>query len=177
MDQQAKQISKEDLLGKMNEAYNSLIARIKSIPMEDASGSKVYGELTIKDVLAHLAGWANLEAGHIENALDGKPFERASVAYGVYPEGADNDELIDKINARMFEQNKDRSPDEVLDDFSKAHARLVAVVERLSDKDLNDPQRFPWLGGSSIAGAIAGNSYEHYQEHGELIRKGLSAVS
>jgi hypothetical protein len=52
--------------------------------------------------------------------------------------------------------------------FEAAHAQVEVLVRRLSDVDLNDPARFPWL-GYPAADNIAGNSFGHYREHAEWL--------
>jgi hypothetical protein len=77
-------------------------------------------------------------------------------------------------NKLPFEQNRGRSLDTVLTEFQQAFEKLLAVVEHLSDEDLNTPGRFP---GTSVERppwrAIAVHSYNPDQEHIEMIRTWL----
>ena len=62
----------------------------------------------------------------------------------------------------------------MLAEFQQAFAKLLAVVARLSNEELNSPGRFP---GTSVERppwqAIAVHSFEHDREHMEMIRTWL----
>lgn len=120
------------------------------------------GGWSIKDNLAHLTAWERyMLLGH----LQGQP---ASEAFGL-------DEItaewhFDQINAALFERNRDRSLDDVM---QSARATHQAVVDYLADvpfetlmrqKMEDDPQKRPLLDW------IAGDTYLHYEEHLEAIR-------
>jgi hypothetical protein len=39
------------------------------------------------------------------------------------------------------------------------------LIEGAAEEDLFDPKRFGWTNGQPFADWIAGDTYEHYQEH------------
>jgi hypothetical protein len=61
-----------------------------------------------------------------------------------------------------------------LADFHRSYARAYSVVEALTEEDLIDPQRFAWRKGDPLWHMVAGNTWEHYQEHRESIENWLT---
>ena len=80
----------------------------------------------------------------------------------------------DEINERFYQQNKDRPLADVLATFRTLYQSVLETVEAMSEETLNAP--FPWRkDGNPIWPLIAGNTYGHYQEHGNIIRSWLSS--
>jgi hypothetical protein len=81
----------------------------------------------------------------------------------------------DERNIPIHEQNKDLILDEVLAESNRVFERLWELVSQLDDEVLTEASRFdqmpedwePWQ-------VIAGNTYEHYQEHIPDIRAWLA---
>ncbi len=72
----------------------------------------------------------------------------------------------------MYEANKDRSVQEVLDDSRRVFQQLVAAIDALPETDLNDPNRFPWLEGQSLTSV---DFFSHFhEEHEPDLRAWLS---
>lgn len=127
------------------------------------------GQRSVKDVLAHIAAWERRCVGWIETGLHG---ETPSL-----PEAGYEWEDIDGLNEKTFQENLDRSLQDVLADSHQAYELLLAEVHRLSEADLTEPRRFAWTeGGTSLVPYVAANSYEHYHEHAEQIREWIEKV-
>ena len=72
----------------------------------------------------------------------------------------------------MYQADKDRSVQEVLDDSPPVFQQLVAAIQALPESDLSDPTRFPWLGGKSLTGV---DFFSHFhEEHEPDLRAWLS---
>ncbi len=142
---------------------DSLIA-----PLSDAQLCQpgLAGGWSVKDVLAHIAAWEKRCLDGIETGLRG--------GTPIWPEAGYTWQDTDRLNEETFQENKDRSLEDVQTESRKSYEQFLALVERLSDEDLNDPQRFPWTEGESILAFIADNSYNHYREHSEQIRAWLA---
>jgi len=87
-----------------------------------------------------------------------------------WPKGLDDDQ----VNAIIFERERERSLPEVLEDWRQTHRQLMEAVQAMSDDELFF-QKAAWLGDAPFAESIAGNSYEHQQEHAGQIRVWLDA--
>jgi hypothetical protein len=91
-----------------------------------------------------------------------------------YPAELDEDDEVDEINAWIYKANRDRPLADVLNDSREVFQQLVAEVSALSDEQLNDPQRFPWLEGERLSGAFIFGHF--HQEHEPDMRAWLARV-
>src|SRR5690349_10685387 len=119
-----------------------------------------------KDNLAHLSEWMNSLMGyHIDRR---SPEE----VMGLTPEQAAGWDM-EIINPVLFERNKDRPIQDVLDELKQTYERLVAKLNSMSFEDLlkprhaDDPERRPLLMW------VLGDTSEHFLEHRETIEKML----
>lgn len=72
----------------------------------------------------------------------------------------------DERNAMIYQQNSQRSLQEIVQEGQSSYTDLLEAVQRLSDEDLNDPHHFKYMPEDWIPWQIfAGNSFEHYQDH------------
>ena len=160
------------LLAEMQLAKAELDGLVGGLDDATMEGPSMYEDLNIKDVLAHIACWVDLEATWLEGSLKGEPIIRFAPGFEL-SEDADHRALVDGINDKAYQENKDKPLLEITSGFHAAHDRLVKIVGGMSERDLLDPDRFDWSRGEPVWTSIAENSYEHYREHADLIRQGL----
>ena len=122
------------------------------------------GVWSVKDVLAHIAFW-ELYAVNILR----------SIARGETPLLPADDET-ERKNASVVAQYYQRSLAAVISDWQQAREDMLDALEDLDDEVLNDPNYFPWSAGRSLLDRIAGNSFDHEQEHIEQIRAWIQEV-
>jgi hypothetical protein len=120
----------------------------------------------VKDHLIHIAAWEHYLIALLEGA------DRHQ-AMGV---GSDFDET-DAINAAAWAMHRNKTPEEALDFFHQAHARMLKLLRTMSDDDLRLPYNHyqPSEPRDSADNRpaldwVAGNTYEHYAEHIDWIR-------
>jgi len=87
------------------------------------------------------------------------------------------DDSTERNNASVVAQYYQRPLAAVISDWQEAREDLLEALEDLDDEDLNDPSRFPWSPGRSLLDRIAGNSFDHEQEHIEQIRAWMQSVT
>lgn len=154
-------MKKSELVKRMRTTRAEFERLLEELEPNQMTQSGVAGGWSVKDMLAHIAWYQREEA-----ELFGETGVEASPLWEV-PQ--------DPRNELLFEQNRDRPLDEVLTEFRQAFEKFLAVVERLSDEDLNTLGRFP---GTSVERppwrAIAVHSYDHDREHIEMIRTWLA---
>ncbi len=127
-------------------------------------------EWSVKDIVIHVTFYERWLDKALRAALAGRPYTPT-----------DLDELpIDTRNARIFAENRARDLDETLAAERLAYERLVESVERLPESDLLDPARGPQLlapfwDDQTIWQSVAGETYEHYDEHMPSIRAWLAS--
>jgi RimJ/RimL family protein N-acetyltransferase len=149
-------MDKTSLLADIRRAHAAFEAAASSLD-DDAWLSEVpdMGGWTRKDVLAHVEWWSDhssrvvtaLVAGHEPYPRGGEPFD------------------IDVHNARLLDESRARSLDDVRRGEAETYRRVVAAVEAATEGDLFEAGRFDWLGGETLAQTVAADTSEHYAEH------------
>ena len=69
------------------------------------------------------------------------------------------------INEQIFEERREHSWQQVLDDAEHTYAALTEHVRAIDAQALLDPQRFAWNNGQTLAASILGNGFWHPIEH------------
>ncbi len=157
--------SKAALLDRMQESYTAFEALLAPLNTEQLCTPGVNGEWSIKDILVHLTVWQKrvstwLEAltRHQESPLD----------------PIDDDKKMNAFNDATFAANRARPLSEVQADFRATVQRLEEQTRRTEQDDLFTPGRFAWFGGEPLWKNIAGNTFEHYEEHAPVIQVWLA---
>ncbi|HLI08840.1 MAG TPA: ClbS/DfsB family four-helix bundle protein [Ktedonobacteraceae bacterium] len=161
----AETMTRGVLLGNIQEGYNQLEALLASLSEEQMLMPEVNGPWSVKDNIAHLTAWHNYTLERLGSLLAGE--EPPAFMPGLTTE--------DEENEYIYQQNKNHPLAEVLTGFRASYQRMYNTVQALSEEMLN--RHFPGRTNSYPAWRfIAGNTYEHYQEHGDIIRDWLSRV-
>lgn len=161
--------TKADLLARTRAGHAEWTALLASVPAARLAeaGADGAGELSVHDLIAHVAYWERRAADLLEAAaarradpprdgIDGLPF--------------------DERNAAILAVNRDRPLADIRAEAAGAHARIIRAIEALSDAELNDPNLVPWLEGQPLWHAIAAeNTYLHYAHHAANLRAWLGA--
>jgi uncharacterized damage-inducible protein DinB len=87
--------------------------------------------LTIKDLLAHIAGWDELFADRMERVIAGQMNTIVSVG-------------LDEHNAALAEARRDWSLEQAIDAFTGERARCLAVLERVPTDLFHQWLYLPW---------------------------------
>ncbi|HET6596062.1 MAG TPA: ClbS/DfsB family four-helix bundle protein [Anaerolineales bacterium] len=117
-----------------------------------------------KDNLAHLTEWMNSLMGY---HMDKRPAHEVMRLTEDQTRGWD----MEVINPVLFERNKDRSIEDVLDELKQTYEKLLAKLDATSFEDLlkarhaNDPEKRPLLLW------VLGDTSEHFAEHREVIER------
>lgn len=162
-------IGKKQLLAEMQSEQAAWLALLDEIGEENMTQPEVAGGWSIKDIVAHLTGWRRRTVLRFRAALDPTVDMTPD-----YPAELDEDDEVDEINAWIYKANRDRPLADVLNDSREVFQQLVAEVSALSDEQLNDPQRFPWLEGERLTGAFIFGHF--HEEHEPDMRAWLSRV-
>lgn len=124
---------------------------------------------SIKDVIAHLWGWQQISIARMEGGVfDREPeFPKwVMELHGVWEENAD------QTNARIYEINHEQPWSEVHRNWREGFLRFLELGNKISERDLLDGGRYPWLKGYSLAFILVA-SYDHHQEHFEKLTNWL----
>ncbi|MBF6589541.1 MAG: ClbS/DfsB family four-helix bundle protein [Ktedonobacterales bacterium] len=135
--------------------FDALLAQVDATRMLQPIGEDQH---TGKDILAHLTAWEQRLIGWLEAAQRGAPPQ--------IPEVGATWADMDLLNERTLAENRDRSLAEVAADSRRSFERLIATVERFSDADLTEPDRYTGFDVQPLWRRIAaGPGYGHYQAH------------
>lgn len=158
-----ERMDRSTLLVRMQEAHADLEAALAAAPVGRLTEPDVTGEWSVRDLLNHIAFWE-------QQAL-----RRLSLAPAGQPSLPSDEAEMHRVNAESVAAGRGRSPAEALAAHHQAYAELLATVSALGDDELNDTARFG--DGEAVWQKIAGDSYEHYEEHAGEIRAWLDRTA
>ena len=122
------------------------------------------GEWTFKDLTSHLAGWRNARIPAYE-----------AVGRGEHPPSPPwpaELEDTDEINVWLQQRDRGLTVDEALAAYDSSFERLAAAIEQLPEAAADDPNAFPYLGGTAVVDV---DFTEHlHDEHEPSIRAWLA---
>jgi hypothetical protein len=154
-------IAKATLLDNIQNGYKQFEALLTPLSEEQMTIPAVNSTWTVKDNIDHLTAWQEYLLNQLQGILDGQ-------RPPAFMPGLSEDE----INDGFYQENKDRPLAVVIADFRLSYQRVLASVQSISEEALNAP--FPWSkSDTAVWGFIAGNTHEHYEEHGGIIRRWL----
>ena len=107
------------------------------------------GRWSAKDHLAHLSWWRSRNARLMDAVRTG----------GELPPSVQDDAQ----NAVIYEENRDRSAEDVRNDARESWQRLRSAVEACSDSDLALPH--PYAPGFQLWSTVPGNGHGHLGQH------------
>jgi hypothetical protein len=146
-------VDKQQLLKRLDKAWTGLKDSYAGLSEAQLSEPGVTGTWSVKDILAHVMTWEREALKHLPLVLSGGKPPRYSVTYGG----------IDAFNAKMTEQNKELSLDEVLRQMDDTHRKLVGFIESAPDDQ--------FIGETRFRHRLRLDTYSHYPKHAESIRK------
>jgi hypothetical protein len=164
----SEQIDKASILKEIHTSYAALEEILAPLDKTQMTTKGVIDDWSIKDMLAHISSWHHRLLTWLDAAIQ-----------NVEPaiSGPDSVEEMDALNAQFYQENKSRPLDEVLTDFRTTHQQIMDIIQAMREEDLISPQRFAWTQGSPLWQLIAGDTYEHYQEHRKQIQEWLATTT
>ncbi len=156
---------KKELMAAIEREWKALMGVVAKLDERKMTASDA-GGWSPKDNLAHLAEWMNVLMGY---HMDRRPAHEVIGVSEDVTKGWD----MEIINPVLFERNRDRSTQDVLDDLKREYLTLANKLESMTFEDLlkprhaDDPEKRPLLLW------VLGNTTEHFAEHREVIEKNL----
>lgn len=155
-----------DALREQIEAWEALIASLEQDQLSQPLGES---DLSVKDTLAHLHAWQERSVARLEAGLQDRPPEYPAWVPDIEP---DDVEVTDKINAWLYDTYHDFPWEDVYRHWLEGYLRVVELGEDLSERDLLDGSRYPWLSGFNLADTLLA-TYDHHQEHYDYVTRDL----
>ena len=156
--------TKSEMLAQIEETRAHLVSLISRLSEAQMTEAGVQDAWSIKDMLAHIAAWERLTLDRLEAAFLGRPLGYKLIR---------SDRDVDEMNARVYEQNKDRPLAEVLAEFEGTHRNIMGLIHDLGESEFAGPIPAGWAHGKPVWEMIGGNTCWHYSEHSEAIEAWL----
>jgi hypothetical protein len=157
--------SKAELMSAIRREWKMLMDVVQKLDEQKMTATDE-GGWSPKDNLAHLSEWMNSLMGY---HIDKRPAEDVMRLTSEQTKDWD----MEVINPVLFERNKNRSIQDVLDELKQTYEKLLAKLDAMSFEDLlqprhaDDPEKRPLLMW------VLGDTTEHFAEHREVIERML----
>lgn len=161
-------MNKQELLNEIERAHQDMMRFLAALDDAEKTAPILNEGWSVKDALAHLTDWEKMSLDWLTRSLQGEQVKRFVEGFQ-YDTEEEHVPVMEKLNTHLFEQNKNRSLDDVLRDFRATHRTIFDFVAQMNENDIFDPNRFAWRNGSPAFDMIAGNTFEHYDEHRQWI--------
>lgn len=156
---------KKQLLEQIKASRERLEAALDRVPQTRISEAGAQGAWSVKDLLDHIVVWEQRMLDWLETTLRGEQPQ-------MLPEGMTWDDL-DRWNQETFQARRERTLDQVLQDFEATYPQVLQTVSEISKEDLFQPDHFPWREDSPLWIMVAANTFWHYDEHAQDIERWL----
>lgn len=157
-------MDKTELLEALEDGRQQMLELLEGVPEPLMPTPGVVGDWSIKDILSHLAYWEGQIVTLLFQVKQG--IAKPSTAHF-------GKETVDQVNQRWFETGRERALDQIWMDWTGVRKQTIRRVSEYSDAELNDPNRWPWLNGRALWEWVAGDSFEHEDEHAVQIQRWL----
>jgi hypothetical protein len=157
--------SKAELISAIKREWKRLMEVVAKLD-EQKMTTPDEGGWSPKDNLAHLSEWMNSMMGY---HIDKRPPHEVMRITEEQASGWD----MEVINPVLFERNKNRSIEDVLEELKQTYEKVLAKLDGMSFEELlaprhaDDPEKRPLLMW------VIGDTSGHFAEHREVIQRML----
>lgn len=155
------EFSKDELLRRITESRERLESRVRAVPATAFLRPGPDG-WSVKDHLAHLAGWERSLLLLLQRRPRHGPLGLTAAEYAAEPE-------VDVMNDRLHTSRRDWRLSFVLTDFQSVHEELTALLGRMTEAELllgySEYEPGGERDGRPIWGWVVGNTCGHFDEH------------
>ncbi len=150
----------EHILAALKEQFTRWDGLLAGMSDAQHSAPHLPSDWSTKDELAHLWAWQQRSIARLETAHTLRP-----PAYPAWPPELDPEvEDVDQVNAWIFESNRALPWPQMYERWRAGYLRFIELGASVSEMELLDMGRYPWLEGRSLASTLLA-SYDHHQEH------------
>jgi hypothetical protein len=151
-----KRLRKQELLDEIQLERTALDDTLALLtPREMTRGGVTRGGWSVKDVLAHLVEWQQMNLDWYAAGLRGEKPAMPAPGFTLRE--------LPRLNEMIHRKHHRRSLQAVLRDYRCYHERVVALIEALPDTDLVTLERFSWTGRSwTLSDYLRASTAAHY---------------
>ena len=151
-----KRLRKKDLLSEIQRerrALDDTLALLSAREMTQAGVTR--GGWSVKDVLAHLVEWQQMNLDWYAAGLRGEKPAMPAPGYTLRE--------LPRLNEMIYRKHRRRSLQAVMRDYRSYHQRVVELIEALKDPDLVTLGQFSWTGPSwTLSDYLRASTAAHY---------------
>jgi hypothetical protein len=156
---------KDHILTGLREQFNRWEELLAGMGVDQITAPLLPSDWSTKDNIAHLKAWQQRSIARLEAALANREPEFPRWLPGQDP---DAEGITDRTNAWIYETYREQPWSKVHQDWREGFLHFLESGEGISEKDLLDAGRYPWLKGYPLAYILLA-SYDHHQEHLEKL--------
>lgn len=151
-----KRLRKRELLAEIERERSALDATLAALtPRQMTRAGVTRGGWSVKDVLAHLVAWQQLNLGWYAAGLRGETPAMPAPGYTLRD--------LPRFNQMLYRKHHRRSLRAIRAEYIAYHERVVALVESLPDADLVTLGRYNWTGPSwTLSDYLRAGTAAHY---------------
>lgn len=158
--------NQQQILTDLRDLFNRWETFLNSLSDTQITAPRVFGDWSIKDVVAHLRAWQQRSIARLEAALN---FHEPQ--FPNWPTEFDpDDDNVDSINAWIYEQHRDQTWDSVYQEWHDSFLRFLELGAAIPKDDLMEVGKYGWLPKYPLAAVLTGSG-EHHEEHLEPLLK------
>ena len=156
---------KERTLDDMRASWDETEAVLARIPEARMLEPGVVEAWSVRDLLAHIAGYERYVSALIFGDLEGyQPTNQQFYGRDDAPTPED-DANDDTSNAWVVAHARTKDLQATLTEYRWAHDQMIRAVDACSEADLEDASRFPSLNGKTLLSILPGQCMGHHREH------------
>lgn len=156
---------KDHILAALRQQFDSWEELLASLSDDQVTTPQFELNWSIQDVMAHLWAWQQISIARMEGGVQDQEPE---IPKWIADIGDDWEDNADRVNALTFETYHEKPWSEVHQNWREGFLRFLKSGELISEKDMLDGSRYPWLKGHSLAFILVA-SYDHHLEHLEKL--------
>jgi hypothetical protein len=151
-----RRLPKKELLSEIDRERKALDETLAVLSKRDLTKPGVTrGGWSVKDVLAHLVEWQQMNLNWYAAGLRGENPAMPAPGYSLRE--------LPRLNQMIYRKHHRRSLQAVLEDYRTYHERVVDLIESLPDADLVTLGRFSWTGPSwTLSDYLRASTAAHY---------------
>ena len=147
--------TRADVLRSLDHSWNELREVIDSMSEPEMVEPGVVDDWSIKDLLGHMAFWADRAVNTLAEVQAGR---------GAEVPGPETETELDEWNAREFAVREGKNLAQLREDWERAHQAARAALETFPEETLDDPFK-----DHTVVFEFGADTFAHYQQHAAQI--------
>lgn len=145
-------MSHQSVLVHLRSARSELLAAVEGLSAEEMAGVPASGAWTVREILAHLSGWAAWDVARIQDILEQKLPDLSVIGD------------VDAFNAGLVAERRAWSIQQIMAEMESAQETLLGLLGAMPEETLLHDGRFHGPYWHNLAGWLQ-IAWEHELEH------------